>query len=184
MDCQNGILAAYAEASPDLLKNAGAVLHAARSAELKVVYVKVAFRPGFPEIGSRNALFRKDSPMASRLREGPETEIHPHIAPQEGDVVVVKRRVSAFAGSDLELILRANDIDTLVLFGVATSGVVLSTLRQAADADYRLVVISDCCADRDPAVHSCLMEKVFPRQATLATSAEVIRAFESLPTRI
>ena len=48
------------------------------------------------------------------------------------------------------MILRANDIDTLVLYGIATSGVVLSTLLEAADADFRLAVIEDGCADLTP----------------------------------
>ena len=78
---------------------------------------------------------------------------------------MVKKRVSAFAGSDLAEVLRGGAIDTLVLTGIATSGVVLSTLRQAADLDYRLVVLHDGCADADPEVHRVLTEKVFPRQA-------------------
>jgi nicotinamidase-related amidase len=71
------------------------------------------------------------------------------ISPEPNDLIVTKSRVSAFAGTDLNLLLRANDIDTLVLFGIATSGVVLSTFIQAFDDDYRLVVIKDCCADQD-----------------------------------
>jgi nicotinamidase-related amidase len=82
---------------------------------------------------------------------------------------VVKRRVSAFSGSDLDVVLRANAISTLVLAGIATSGVVLSTLREAADRDFGLVVLSDACADRDPEVHRVLLEKVFPRQADVLT---------------
>ena len=74
-------------------------------------------------------------------------------------------RVSAFAGSDLEVILRSLRIDTLVLTGIATSGVVLSTLREAADKDYGLVVLSDACLDADPEVQRVLIEKLFPRQA-------------------
>jgi nicotinamidase-related amidase len=91
-------------------------------------------------------------------------------------VVVTKHRVGAFFGTDLDMILRAHDIDTLVLSGIATSGVVLSTLRHAADADYRLVVAADCCADADPEVHRVLTEKVFPRQASVTSGAEVIAA--------
>ena len=94
------------------------------------------------------------------------------MAPAPGDVVVAKRRVSAFAGSDLGVVLRAGDIDTLVLTGIATSGVVLSTLRQAADLDYRLVVLADACLDGDQEVHRVLTEKVFPRQADVLTVAE------------
>ena len=48
----------------------------------------------------------------------------------------------------------------------------LSTTRQAADLDFRITILSDACADADPEVHRVLMEKVFPRQATVTTTAE------------
>ena len=106
--------------------------------------------------------------------------MHPAVAPAPGDILVTKHRVSAFAGTDLEMILRAHGIDTLILFGIATSGVVLSTVRHAADADYRLIVVKDCCADRDPDVHRCLVDTVFPGQATVITAGDLL---EVLPAR-
>ena len=96
----------------------------------------------------------------------------PVIAPIDGDVVVTKRRVSAFTGSDLEVVLRSKGITHLVLCGISTSGVVLSTTREAADKDFQLTVLSDLCFDADPEVHRLLTEKVFPRQATVQTSGE------------
>ena len=87
-------------------------------------------------------------------------------------MTVTKRRVSAFAGSDLDVILRAGGITHLVLAGIATSGVVLSTLRQAADLDYQLTVLSDGCLDADAEVHRVLTEKIFPRQAGVVTIEE------------
>jgi nicotinamidase-related amidase len=62
-----------------------------------------------------------------------------------------------------------------VLAGIATSGVVLSTLREAADRDYQLIVLSDCCFDLDAEVHRVLMDKVFPRQAEVLTVEELQR---------
>jgi nicotinamidase-related amidase len=84
--------------------------------------------------------------------------------------------VSAFSGSDLDVVLRSLDVDSLVLTGIATSGVVLSTLRQAADLDFGLTVLSDLCADNDPEVHRILMDKVFPRQAAVITATEWVDA--------
>jgi len=92
-------------------------------------------------------------------------------------VVVTKRRVSAFTGSDLEVVLRADGMDRLVLAGIATSGVVLSTLRQAADLDYRLTVLADGCLDADPEVHRVLTEKVFPGRPTSSASPTGPRAW-------
>jgi hypothetical protein len=103
-------------------------------------------------------------------------EIHPDVAPQPDDIIITKKRVSAFAGSDLDIVLRAGGIDHLVLTGIATSGVVLSTLRQAADLDFNLTVLTDGCLDSDPEVHRVLTEKVFPRQAEVITVADWIAA--------
>jgi nicotinamidase-related amidase len=86
--------------------------------------------------------------------------------------VVTKRRVSAFTGSDLDVVLRGLGAGTLVLTGIATSGVVLSTLRQAADLDCGLTVLADACLDADPEVHRVLTGKVFPRQAEVSTVAQ------------
>jgi nicotinamidase-related amidase len=67
-------------------------------------------------------------------------------------------------------------IDTLVLAGVSTSGIVLSTARYAADADYRLILAEDCCTDRDDEVHRVLTQKIFPRQASVVSSSEIFAA--------
>jgi nicotinamidase-related amidase len=96
-------------------------------------------------------------------------QIHESVQPRPDEPIVTKLRVSAFAGSDLEVLLRSNQIDTLILSGIATSGVVLSTLREAADKDFALTVLSDACIDTDPEVHRILTEKVFPHQAEVVS---------------
>jgi nicotinamidase-related amidase len=118
----------------------------------------------------------KASPPHQRFFQNESGAIHPGVAPEGGDLIVTKSRVSAFAGTDLDLLLRAKDINTLMLFGIATSGVVLSTVLQGADMDYRLVVIKDCCVDLDPDLHTCLVDKVLPRQATVVTAGDVTDA--------
>jgi nicotinamidase-related amidase len=90
---------------------------------------------------------------------------------------VPKTRVGAFSTTDLDTQLRAVGIDTPILAGISTSGVVLSTLRDATDRDYQIVVLADGCADFDPQVHYVLMRKVFPRQAHVATVAELTGLF-------
>jgi nicotinamidase-related amidase len=144
----------------------------ARRAGLPVVYVVVTFRQGWPEVNVANKAFGawKQSGGAPGMEE--PARFPPALAPQAGDLIVTKRRVSAFTGSDLEVILRSGRIEHLVLTGFATSGVVLSTLREAADKDFRVTVLSDGCADRDEEVHTVLLTKVFPRQADVMTVAE------------
>jgi nicotinamidase-related amidase len=143
---------------------------------MTIIHVQVGFRPNLPEIGTRNPLFAaiKNSAQHRQVFEGAAGAIHPAVAPEGDDIVVVKHRVNAFVGTDLEMILRAKDIDTLIVFGIATSGVVLSTVLHAADADYRLIVIGDCCADLDSELHACLINRVFPRQATVVSAHEFV----------
>ncbi|MBZ5676275.1 MAG: cysteine hydrolase [Acidobacteriia bacterium] len=178
MDNQAGIVSIYVKEPEGFLGHASSVLERSRSAGMKVIHVQVGFRPKLPEVSTRNPLFSaiKNSAQHQKLFQGALGAIHPALTPRDDDIVITKHRVDAFNGTDLEMILRANDIDTLILFGIATSGVVLSTLLHAADADYRVVVIRDCCADLDPEVHACLVEKVFPRQGSVITAAEYLEA--------
>ena len=178
MDVQQAIVDRFAGA-PDAagyLPRLREAIDAAHRAEIPVLYLVVGFRDGHPEISPRNKTFSTLA-LSGGFAEGAEgARVHPDIAPGPGDIVVTKKRVSAFAGSDLDLVLRAQGVDSLVLTGIATSGVVLSTLRQAADLDFRLTVLSDGCLDADPEVHRVLLEKVFPRQAEIVEVAEWIKA--------
>jgi len=171
MDVQRGIVERFAD-DPGYLERLAGAVGAARAAGVPVVYVTIGFRPGHPEISARNRTFSAIADAGGFVEGGPAAEIHPAVAPRPGDVVVTKRRVSAFTGSDLDVVLRGLGAGTLVLSGIATSGVVLSTLRQAADLDYRLIVLADACLDADPEVHQVLTGKVFPRQAEVRTVAE------------
>lgn len=180
MDYENDIVGMLPEdARTAMVEKAGVVLKEARQAKIPVIYVAVRFRSGYPEVNPQNKLF-SSLKESGRLLEGtPGADVDPRVAPQPGDIVVTKRRVGAFSTTDLETILRSHNISRLVLFGISTSGVVLSTVRWAADMDYSLVVVSDLCADRDPEVHRVLMDKVFPWQATVVTSREVLKALGS-----
>lgn len=177
MDLQSDIAVRLGDRAAPLLDRSAGALAAARTAGLHIIYVVVGFRPGYPEVSPRNQSFATLSQSGRFVTTTPGADIAAPVRPAEGDVVVVKHRVSAFAGTDLDMILRARGIDTLLLMGIATSGVVLSTVRHAADADYRLVVIKDCCADFDDEVHRVLTEKVFPRQATVLSAGEVPALF-------
>jgi nicotinamidase-related amidase len=158
------------------VQKARTVLDAARQAGVLVVYIVVNFRPGYPEISDRNMIFRERKTSTRVPPADPVSLIIPEVQPLPHEPVVVKHRVNAFFGTDLEMILRAHDIDTLVLLGHATSGVIVSTVRYAADADYRLVVVEDGCADRDAEMHMFLMQRLFPRQATVLSAEAVIQA--------
>jgi nicotinamidase-related amidase len=166
MDIQAGIIDRVAD-SAALLARAKEAMSAARSRAIPVIHVVVGFRPGLPEASAQNLFL-------STIKQQPPPFLidpRPLITPQASEVVVTKRRASAFTGGDLEVVLRSGEIRHLVLCGIVTSGVVLSTVREAADKDYRLTVLADACADPDPEVHAVLTGKVFPRQAQVTSVA-------------
>jgi nicotinamidase-related amidase len=169
MDYQNSIVERLG--TEEGLAAATAAVSAARERGIPVVFVRVAFRPGAPEAAPTKKMFGGMRERIGSQAPG-ATDIHSAFGVGDDDIVVTKLRVSAFAGSDLEVLLRGLEVRELVLAGIATSGVVLSTLRQAADLDFGLTVLSDACVDGDPEVHRVLTEKVFPRQAEVLTTAE------------
>ena len=156
-----------------------ALQQVARDAGLMVCYSATVFRPGYPEISDRNKTFSQRKASGQPAVSDPLQVIHEAVRPMAGEVVAGKHRVNALYGTDLDLALRANNIDTIVMLGYATSGVVLSTTRYAADADYRLFIVEDCCSDSDEEVHNFLTQRIFPRQAEVVSAAQVIEALTS-----
>ena len=159
-----------------VVEKTAALQRAAREAGVMVCYCATVFRPGYPEIGTRNKTFGQRKASGQPAVFDPLDVIHPAVAPAEGEVVVGKHRVNALYGTGLDVALRANDINNLIILGYATSGVVLSTVRYASDLDYNLYVVEDCCSDSDTEVHDFLTGRIFPRQAEVVQSADVIAA--------
>src|SRR5262245_41994282 len=153
-----------------------ALRQAARAAGLLVCYSATVFRPGYVEVSERNKTFSERKRTGGPAIADPLKVIHPQMQPGDGEPVCGKHRVNAMFGTDLAMILGARNVDTLLLLGYSTRGLVLSPARYAADADYRLFIVEDCCADNDPAVHDFLCAKIFPRQADVVQSADVIKA--------
>ena len=170
MDYQAGIIGRLGDAEP-LLSCAADAIALVRDRGGQIGYVRVAFDdtdydavPAHSRFASIGAEMHSDSPA---------TAIHDRLAPEPGDITVRKTRVGAFSTTDLDRQLRDRGVTTLILAGLSTSGVLLSTVRDAADRDYRVLVLADVSADPDPEVHAFLTTRIFPRQARVITLAEL-----------
>jgi nicotinamidase-related amidase len=174
MDYQAGILARLPEAQ-SLLERTAAAIAVVRHSGGQVGYVRVAFEDAdYAAIPATNRMAANVAAAGDAFHsDSPTSAVHERLAPQGGDIVVRKIRVGAFSTTDLDEQLRGRGIDTLILAGLSTSGVVLSTVRDGADRDYRLLVLADACADPQPNVHELLLEHVFPRQADVIRIAEL-----------
>lgn len=167
-DIQRGITGAYPFAR-QVLPPLADLLPRARTAGILIVFVRIAFRANRADLPPGSALYNSFFDAGDSFHEGaPGTEIDLPTAPS--DVVVVKRRAGAFAGTDLDLILRANGIDAVCIAGVATSAMVAATFYEAADLGYRITLLRDGCADSDPSIHGFFMDKVFPSRGARVVS--------------
>ena len=160
----------------DVVKKTVALQQAARKSRLLICYSATVFREGYPEISDRNKTFSQRKASGQPAVSDPLKVIHPDVQPIAGEIIAGKHRVNALFGTDLDMTLKANNIDTIVILGYATSGVVLSTTRYAADSDYRIFIVEDCCSDQDVEVHDFLMTRILPRQADIVQSEEVIKS--------
>ena len=171
MDVQEPTVKMVEESAP-LLIAINKAITAARYNKFPVLFIVIGFRKGYPEVSPDNKSFSGLKNRGMNFDTEEASKIFASVESQPGDIIITKKRVSAFTGSDLEVVLRSMGIKHLLLSGIATSGVVLSTLREAADKDYAITVLSDCCADMDEEVHRVLTTKIFPRQAEVMTSEE------------
>ena len=160
----------------DVLAKSARLLDAARRSGVKVIYVAVKFRRGYPERPANGSL-SAGLIQANAVTEGTwGAEIHELVAPQDGEPVVTKRAVSAFYGSDLAAQLTTAGIDTLLLCGVATNFVVEGTAREAMDRGYNVVIVGDCCAAASQETHDAALNTSLPFLSTISNLEEVIAA--------
>ncbi|MEZ7215307.1 cysteine hydrolase family protein [Klebsiella spallanzanii] len=178
MDFQEIILNNYLskESAEGVLRNTASLISGARAAGVPVIYVSVGFRKGYPEVSKNNAIFSTVKEYGIFITGSDGAAIHADVAPTDDEPVIIKRRVGAFTFTDLEMILRSQGIEMLILTGITTSGVVLSTVRQAFDLDYSLVVAEDCCSDPDSDISAFLLEKIIPQHALVLNSAQIIKS--------
>lgn len=155
----------------NLLAKTAKAIAAARAAGALIGYVRVGFSPDYRECPPNSPIFSGARKNGIFKLGTWGTEVHPAIAPQEGDFDIVKHRVSPFYGTTLEPILRANGVERVVLSGISTNGVVHSGAREAHDRDYEVVILEDCCAGVTPDEHMHAIA-CMGRYGTIVDSAE------------
>jgi nicotinamidase-related amidase len=175
LDIQTALVGFYAK--EDFVGAVTSLLACARNLNATVIHVKVGFRPGFPEVSERNRLFSSltKNPDYAKMLNTEWLDLHPAMEARPDEPVVAKSRISAFEGTDLKVLLRSKDIDTLVLFGIITSGVVLSTALEAMDQDYRVLIVRDACVDSDPELHACLLDRLLAKRTDVVTTSQVVQ---------
>jgi nicotinamidase-related amidase len=173
LDFHGAVVAWHGEPGLRAVERASVALVHARDRNMAVYHVIPSYREDYPEL-PRGQPF-DDVKAAGLFRETTVSRgIVGNLAPRPHEPIVSKSRYSPFFANDLQLMMRVRRIESLVVAGIATSGVVLSAVRDAWDLDYRITVLADASADSDSEVHQFLVSRIFPAQATVSTVASWI----------
>ena len=160
-----------ARIAPSLARTVDA-LEAARAARVAIVHVGNAWRDGHPDINP-HAPWMRDAKMAGRSTEDTwGVEFYEPVAPREGEFIVHKRAVSAFAGTELDRLLRVRDATTIALAGSITNFAVEGTARDASDRGYRVIILEDCCESVSDEWQAFSMTQILPMIAEVVTVAD------------
>ncbi|MGE0880792.1 MAG: cysteine hydrolase family protein [Acidimicrobiia bacterium] len=176
MDLQIGTVAGHP--SETLVPAAQRALAAARRHGLLVIHVQALVRDDYVEVSTRHRVYSAFIGTGRLAVSDPRSAPHPELLPFTGEPIVVKRRTSAFSGSDLEIVLRSQGITRVVLMGARTTGVVEATLREAADRDYDVVVLRDACADVDRELGEMVLDRICARYGDVVTVDEWIAGLD------
>jgi nicotinamidase-related amidase len=179
MDYQSWVVARLPDTDM-LLERVSSAIERLRGRGGHIGWVRVAFTDSdfdsIPETSIFAAMTAGDRRRALHI-DAPSAAIHPKLTPGPDDIMVRKTRVGAFSTTDLDQQLRAREVTTLVLAGLSTSGVVLSTVREAMDRDYQIVVLRDACGDSDLDTHHFLTDKLFPHHTHVTTVSDLDTLF-------
>jgi nicotinamidase-related amidase len=147
---------------PPMVPRLARLIDGARAGGVQVIYIQMTVLPGRASDSPAQIRFNLRLHLGSEgvveplayTPDGSEgQEIIPELAPRDGDLVVKKYRSSAFWGTNLDMLLRANGVKTCVVSGCTTEGCVESTARDAMFGDYYVVIPEDCVASDDRAQH-------------------------------
>lgn len=170
MHYQTDVLGLFPSVARTLLIHTRELCDAARAKGVGVYFANLRFQPGYPEVSPLN----RNGQGIKRLGLFVDDEIAPELNRQANEPLIIAHRASVFFGTDLQARLTARGIDSLIMAGIASTGVVLSSVAYASDADFRLYTVKDCCYDPDPVVHEHLFSTAFESRTTVLSLADAL----------
>jgi maleamate amidohydrolase len=170
MHYQTDILGLFPTVAPALLANTRQLCDAARTQGVAVYFINLRFSPGYPEVSPLN----KNGQGIKRLGLFTEDRIAPELGRRDSEPILFAHRASVFFGTGLEAQLVEQGIDSLIMVGIASTGVMFSSVAYASDADFRLYTVKDCCYDPDGIVHEHLFATAFESRTTVLSIGDAL----------
>lgn len=170
MHYQTDILGLFPSVAPALLANTRKLCDAAREKGVSVYFANLRFSPGYPEVSPLN----KNGQGIKQLGLFVDDGVAPELGQLANEPLIFAHRASVFFGTDLQARLIAQGIDSLIMVGIASTGVVLSSVAYASDADFRLFSVKDCCYDPDHVVHEHLFATAFDSRTEVLSITDAL----------
>jgi nicotinamidase-related amidase len=166
-----------------MLENTKRLVDEAREAGATIIHAPISFAPGYGELGDPGKVYGilKGVIDSNSFVKGTwGVEICDDLTPHEGDIVVEgKRGLDTFATTNLDFVLRSNDIETVVLGGFLTNCCVESTMRSAYEKGYDVITLTDCTAATSDEEQRVATARDYPMFSQPMTSAEVAEALQA-----
>lgn len=139
--------ALYVPNTAQIIEPIAALITAARAARVPVIYLRHIVRGDGSDTGRMRDLYPNVDTILAR--SAPDVDVIDALAPQPGDVVIDKLFYSGFHNTDLDTVLRARDLDTLIVCGTVTNVCCETTIRDAVHREYKVIALSDANAAMD-----------------------------------
>lgn len=165
-----------------MIPNLTSLIDQARKVGLTVVYIRTTHSDW---TDTPSWIYRTSQKSGlSTCREGTwGAEFYDGIAPLPSERVVIKHRYSAFINTDLNTVLKARGIQSILVCGVATNVCVETTARDGYMYDYYVTMIDDCSAAYDAKLHMSTLENIRRHFGLVASSNQIIESWSGLPVK-
>ncbi len=156
----------------NIIKNITRVLDLARKYNMMIIYVVFGFSKNYAEWLPNSKLFKHVKGQEQAILGSWATQICDELLPKEGESVITKHQIDPFLNTNLDMLLRLNNIEEVILTGVSSEFVVLSTALSAHDRNYNVQVLEDCIASSDKHSHECAVH-IISKIANIVTINEL-----------
>ena len=154
--------------------NAKRALEAARQRGMLVIYVNIAWRPGFPELPDNTCGLLKEAKDNNECLVGSwGADVIDQLKPEGNEIIVINFGSDSFEGTDLDLILRNRGVKNLYVVGQCIEHVVATTVKRAVNMGYSAAILKDCTSGFTDQNYDAMVE-IMPLYADLITASDFV----------
>jgi len=163
----------------DVIPRTAKLVEEARKKGCLIVHIPISFSEDYKELGNPTGILKAVVDSGAFKKGSKGVEWVDELKPAPEDIVVEgKKTIGAFASTNLDFILRSRGIKNVAVTGFITNFCVESTVREAYDRGYNVIVIKDCTVARSEDEQKFAEERIFPAFGEVLTHEEFLNKLE------